>query len=79
MTPAELKKELVIEAKAEGLDIAEESVKSIIKVAFKMLPKLVDLISNPTAKMIAGVAASSALMLESKALEWADGIDGEVG
>ncbi|MBE9542513.1 MAG: hypothetical protein IMF01_09360 [Proteobacteria bacterium] len=79
MTPAELKKELVVEAKAEGLDIAEESVKSIIKVAFKMLPKAVDLITNPTVKMIAGVAASSALMLEPKALEWADGIDGEVG
>lgn len=73
----EIQETLKSELKNEGLDIAEETVKSIIKVSFKMLPKLVGLIKNPTAKMLATVAVASLSAVELSALNWADGIDGE--
>ena len=74
-----LQKALKDELKSEGLEIAEEAVKSTIKVVFKVLPKLIVLIKNPTIKIIAGIVVGSLVALEPKALEWADGIDGEVG
>lgn len=76
---AELQTALKNELRSEGLDIAEETVKSAIKVVFRMLPKAIVLIKNPTIQVIAGVVVSALVALEVKALEWADGIDGEVG
>ena len=75
----ELQKALKEELKKEGLEVAEDSAKSAIKVVFKMLPKTVELIKNPTVKLIAGIIAGSLIALEAEALKWADGIDGEEG
>jgi hypothetical protein len=41
-TVEEVLKEIVEEFKAEGLDVAEESVIRMVKVAFKAIPKVVE-------------------------------------
>jgi len=79
MEKSELQKTLKEEFKAEGLDLAEETVKSVIKVSFKLLPKLALLPKNATVKTVLSIVAGSLVALEPKALEWADGIDGEEG
>jgi len=73
----DLKKEVLEELKKEGLDYAEETVVSLIKVAFRILPKFGGLITNPTGKLVYGLVVGPVVAMQPKVLEWADKIDGE--
>ena len=71
---AEVKKELIELLKAEGLELAEESVELIIKAVFKVLPILAAKTTNTMDDM---VVAALAPILERELLKLADKINKE--
>lgn len=72
----ELKKELVELFKAEGLDLAEETVELVIKATFKIMPVVAAKTTNTMDDMI---VAALAPILERELLKLADKIDGQEG
>lgn len=75
MTVAYDLKVLTAELKAQGLDLAEDGAKKVIKTTFAWLTKSAVLSENPYDDM----AAVMYPMLEKQTLVQADKIDGKVG
>jgi len=72
----EVKKELVELFKAEGLELAEETVELAVKAVFKVLPIIAKKTTNPLDDMLVG---SLAPILERELLKLVDKIDGKQG
>jgi len=69
-----VKSELVELLKAEGLDLAEETVELAIKAIFKVLPVLAVKTTNPMDDMI---VAALAPIIQRELLKLSDKIDGK--
>lgn len=69
-------KDLVQKLKSKGLDIAEESVKELVKAVSEWSQESAKLGQKP---MIDGIVLIGAPLLEKFAVEQADKIDGEQG
>lgn len=76
MMDKELKNELVELLKAEGLEVAEETVELLVKAIFKALPVIAAKTTNTMDDM---VVAALAPILERELLKLTDKIDGQEG
>lgn len=75
MSEQDIKKILVEEFKAEGLEIAEDVAVRLVKVAFKALPKIVVATDNKVDDYILPLLA----LVEKPIMNALDKIDGHVG
>ena len=71
----ELKKELVQDAKAKGLDIAEDSLKSLVEFAFDALPKIAAKTETKLDDMFVPVLA----LIKPTVMKLVDKLDGKAG
>lgn len=75
MSEQDIKKILVEEFKAEGLEIAEDVAVRLVKVAFKAIPKIVVATENKVDDYILPLLA----LVEKPVMNALDKIDGHVG
>lgn len=75
VTNAELKKLIVDEFKAEGMDIAEDVAVRLVKAAFKVLPKVVLATDNKMDDLLIPLLA----VVEKPVLQALDKINGHEG
>jgi hydroxymethylpyrimidine/phosphomethylpyrimidine kinase len=71
----DIKKIIVEEFKAEGLEIAEDVAVRIVKVAFKAIPKIVDATENQVDDYLKPLLS----LVEKPVMAALDKIDGHVG
>lgn len=76
MTKDELKKKIIADAKAEGLEIAEDSAERLVRFALKTVGSVVEYTENKYDDMVWGAVKGK---VEEVALELVDKIDGKEG